>query len=319
MSHEIRTPMNGIIGIIGMLTLAENKLEANSPAMQYITKADELSDHLIALINDILDMSRIEVGKVELEQGVFSLRALGNRLYDMFAKNLDSRGIRYEVNFEGVTVDYVCGDELRISQVIINFLSNAVKFTSEGEIIVTFRQMMLQNGVADFMIRVHDTGIGMEPEFINRIFRPFEQETIETSRLYGGTGLGMAITDQLVKLMGGEIVVESQPQKGSDFSVFLHLPIAEKPAALPAEQQQSIPPFRQRTNARRQSGANYCKWCIQRQYLCTCLSGEADRRKGEGAAGQHAARTRAFRITELYADRGFRSQTIRIDGCGGLG
>ena len=124
---------------------------------------------------------------------------------------------------------------------IINFLSNAVKFTSEGEIIVTFRQMMLQNGVADFMIRVHDTGIGMEPEFINRIFRPFEQETIETSRLYGGTGLGMAITDQLVKLMGGEIVVESQPQKGSDFSVFLHLPIAEKPAALPAEQQQSKP------------------------------------------------------------------------------
>ena len=147
MSHEIRTPMNGIIG---MLTLAENKLEVNSPAMQYLTKADELSDHLIALINDILDMSRIEVGKVELEQGVFSLRALGNRLYDMFAKNLDSRGIRYEVNFEGVTVDYVCGDELRISQVIINFLSNAVKFTSEGEIIVTFRQMMLQNGVADW-------------------------------------------------------------------------------------------------------------------------------------------------------------------------
>ena len=89
MSHEIRTPMNGIIG---MLTLAENKLEANSPAMQYLTKADELSDHLIALINDILDMSRIEVGKVELEQGVFSLRVLGNRLYDMFAKNLDSRG-----------------------------------------------------------------------------------------------------------------------------------------------------------------------------------------------------------------------------------
>ena len=232
MSHEIRTPMNGIIG---MLTLAENKLEADSPVMQYLTKADELSDHLLALINDILDMSRIEVGKVELEQSVFSLRALGDRLYDMFAKNLDSRGIRYAVNFEGVTVDYVCGDELRISQVIINFLSNAVKFTSEGEIIVTFRQMMLKNGVADLMIRVHDTGIGMEPEFINRIFRPFEQETIETSRRYGGTGLGMAITDQLVKLMGGEIVVESQPEKGSDFSVFLHLPIAERPADAPAE------------------------------------------------------------------------------------
>ena len=232
MSHEIRTPMNGIIG---MLTLAENHLEANAPAMQYLTKADELSDHMLALINDILDMSRIEAGKVELENKVFSLRELGDRLYDMFAKNLDSRGIRYEVNFDGVAVDYVLGDELRISQIIINFLSNAVKFTSEGEIIVTFRQMMLRNGVADMMIRVHDTGIGMQPAFISRIFRPFEQETVGTSRKYGGTGLGMAITDQLVKLMGGEIVVESQPGRGSDFSVYLHLPVAEKPAEPAAE------------------------------------------------------------------------------------
>lgn len=121
------------------------------------------------------------------------------------------------------------GDELRISQVIINFLSNAVKFTSKGEITVTFRQMMLHDGVADMMIRVHDTGIGMDPKFINRIFRPFEQESVDTSRKYGGTGLGMAITDQLVRLMGGEIVVESVPGQGSDFSVFLHLPIAEAP------------------------------------------------------------------------------------------
>ena len=232
MSHEIRTPMNGIIG---MLTLAENHLEPNAPAMQYLTKADELSDHMLALLNDILDMSRIEAGKVELENKVFSLRELADRLYDMFAKNLDSRGIRYEVNFDGVTVDCVLGDELRISQIIINFLSNTVKFTNEGEIIVTFRQMMLRNGVADMMIRVHDTGIGMEPAFISRIFRPFEQETVETSRKYGGTGLGMAITDQLVKLMGGDIVVESQPGRGSDFSVYLHLPVAEKPAEPAAE------------------------------------------------------------------------------------
>ena len=232
MSHEIRTPMNGIIG---MLTLAENHLEPNAPAMQYLTKANELSAHMLALINDILDMSRIEAGKVELENKVFSLRELGDRLYDMFAKNLDSRGIRYEVSFDGVTVDYVLGDELRISQIIINFLSNAVKFTSEGEITVTFRQMMLRNGVADMMIRVHDTGIGMEPAFISRIFRPFEQETVETSRKYGGTGLGMAITDQLVKLMGGDIVVESQPGRGSDFSVYLHLPVAEKPVEPAAE------------------------------------------------------------------------------------
>ena len=231
MSHEIRTPMNGIMG---MLTLAQEKMDASHPAAQYLTRVDELSGHLLSLINDILDMSRIEAGKVELEEKAFSLRSLENKLYDMFAKNLESRGINYEVNFEDMTIDYVIGDELRISQIIINFLSNAVKFTQEGEIIVTFRQMFLQDGNADLMIRVHDTGIGMDPEFINRIFRPFEQEGADTIRKYGGTGLGMAITDQLVKLMNGEIVVKSTPGEGSDFSVFLHLPVAEGP--VPAEQ-----------------------------------------------------------------------------------
>ena len=226
MSHEIRTPMNGIIG---MLTLAEGKLEKDNPAMQYLEKVDELSDHLLSLINDILDMSRIEAGRVQLESKPFSLRQLADRLYDMFAKNLEARGVHYEVRFEDMTVDYVIGDELRISQAIINFLSNAVKFTSEGEIIVTFRQMMRSAGHVDLMVRVHDTGIGMAPEFINRIFRPFEQESIVTTKRYGGTGLGMAITDHIVRLMGGEIVVESEPGKGSDFSVYLHLPEAEAP------------------------------------------------------------------------------------------
>ena len=102
----------------------------------------------------------------------------------MFAKNLEQRNIEYTVEFEDVTVDYVIGDELRISQVIINFLSNAVKFTEKGEIRVTLRQMALAGGTADIMIRVRDTGIGMSPEFINRIFRPFEQESI----LYCNTG-----------------------------------------------------------------------------------------------------------------------------------
>ena len=225
MSHEIRTPMNGIIG---MLTLAEGRMDKDDPAMQYLERADELSEHLLSLINDILDMSRIEAGKVELENQPFSLRQLGDKLYDMFAKELDARGIRYAVDFEEVTVDYVIGDELRISQVIINFLSNAVKFTKEGEITVTFRQMLKRDGMVDLMICVHDTGIGMKSEFVNRIFRPFEQEGIETAKKYGGTGLGMAITDQLVRLMGGEIIVKSAPEKGSDFTVFLHLPETEK-------------------------------------------------------------------------------------------
>ena len=100
-----------------------------------------------------------------------------------------------------------------------------MKFTSQGEIIVTFRQMMLRDGKVDLMVRVHDTGIGMKAEFISRIFRLFEQEDTSTTRRFGGTGLGMAISDQLVKLMGGQIVVESLPESGSDFTVFLSLPV----------------------------------------------------------------------------------------------
>ncbi len=237
MSHEIRTPMNGIIG---MLTLAEGKMEKTHPAYQYLERADELSDHLLSLINDILNMSRIEAGKVELENQPFSLRRLGDKLYDMFEKELDVKGIHYAVEFEEVTADYVIGDELRISQIIINFLSNAVKFTKEGEITVTFRQMLKRDGMIDMMVCVHDTGIGMSSEFLNRIFRPFEQEGIETAKEYGGTGLGMAITDQLVRLMGGEIVVKSTPGKGSDFTIFLHLPEAEKPAEVVMDDSERI-------------------------------------------------------------------------------
>lgn len=228
MSHEIRTPMNGVTG---MLTLAEGKLPPNHPATQYLDKANELSNHLLTLINDILDMSRIEAGKIELEDQPFSLFNFATKLYDMFGKTLESKGVRYEVDRSNLSINWVIGDELRVSQVVINFLSNAVKFTSEGEVTVTFRQMALKNGILELMIRVHDTGIGMKPEFISHIFRPFEQEDASTTRRFGGTGLGMAISDQLVKLMGGQIVVESVPGKGSDFSVFLSFPVAEPPKA----------------------------------------------------------------------------------------
>lgn len=225
MSHEIRTPLNGIMG---MLSLAKKEIEPNNAAMDYLGKADELAQHLLSVINDILDMSRIEAGKVELEEKPFSLRKLGNRLYSMFAKNVEAKGVRFDIVYEQMSVDYVIGDELRLSQVIINFLSNAVKFTSEGEIIVTFRQMMFVNNGVDLMIRVHDTGVGMSSEFIHKIFRPFEQENDSIQKKYGGTGLGMAITDRIVKLMNGEIVVESKEGMGSDFSVYIHLPLAQE-------------------------------------------------------------------------------------------
>lgn len=226
MSHEIRTPMNGIIG---MLTLMKGKIPADHAAMQYVEKAEELSDHMLSLINDILDMSRIEAGKVELENAPFSLRAFGKTLDDMFARQMEKKGVAFAVRYEELTADWVLGDSLRLNQVVINFISNAMKFTSEGSVTVTFRQMLLQGGKLDLMIRVKDTGVGMKPEFLERIFKPFEQEDASTTRRFGGTGLGMAISDQMVRLMGGQIVVESQPDVGSEFTVFLSLPVASAP------------------------------------------------------------------------------------------
>ena len=217
MSHEIRTPMNGIIG---MLTLAHS-------AENYIIKAEQLSKYLLSVINDILDMSRIEAGKIELESKPFELAALAEKLRNMFQKNVEAKGVAFYVEMKDVDVKYIVGDELRISQILVNFLSNAQKFTEKGEIRVTFRQLQKENGKVSLMFRVHDTGKGMDAKFISRIFKPFEQESQDITKQYGGSGLGMSITDRLVHLMGGEIVIDSMLGKGSDFSIYLTLPIAE--------------------------------------------------------------------------------------------
>lgn len=223
MSHEIRTPMNGIIG---MLTLAHGQLRGHS-AENYIIKAEQLSKYLLSVINDILDMSRIEAGKIELESKPFELAALAEKLRNMFQKNVEAKGVAFYVEMKDVDVKYMVGDELRISQILVNFLSNAQKFTEKGEIRVTFRQLQKENGKVSLMFRVHDTGKGMDAKFISRIFKPFEQESQDITKQYGGSGLGMSITDRLVHLMGGEIVIDSMLGKGSDFSVYLTLPIAE--------------------------------------------------------------------------------------------
>ena len=223
MSHEIRTPMNGIIG---MLTLAHGQLRGHS-AENYIIKAEQLSKYLLSVINDILDMSRIEAGKIELESKPFELAALAEKLRNMFQKNVEAKGVAFYVEMKDVDVKYIVGDELRISQILVNFLSNAQKFTEKGEIRVTFRQLQKENDKVSLMFRVHDTGKGMDAKFISRIFKPFEQESQDITKQYGGSGLGMSITDRLVHLMGGEIVIDSMLGKGSDFSVYLTLPIAE--------------------------------------------------------------------------------------------
>ena len=225
MSHEIRTPINGIIG---MLSLAHKQVKKDSTVDDYLNKAENLSAHLIALVNDILDMSRIEAGKIELENKTFDIRELADKLSNMFKENIEAKGVRFDIELLDFEDYYLLGDEFRLSQVIVNFLSNASKFTSEGEITVTFRQMLKENGMVDLLIRVHDTGIGMQPEFVSRIFRPFEQESTDIAKTYGGTGLGMAISDQIIRLMGGEIVIDSMPGRGSDFTVYLNLPASDE-------------------------------------------------------------------------------------------
>lgn len=225
MSHEIRTPMNGILG---MLSLAKLNISDTDLIMTYLDKADNLSQFMLSLINDILDMSKIESGKVVLEHEKFDFIEIFDKLHGMFAGTMEQKGIKFEMKREDMDIRYVLGDSLRLIQVLTNFLSNASKYTFKGGTVsILFRQMNKVDGKVHMLFRVKDTGKGMDPAFLSRIFKPFEQESASTTRNFGGTGLGMAIADNLVKLMGGHIVVDTALGKGSEFSVYLPFDIAE--------------------------------------------------------------------------------------------
>lgn len=225
MSHEIRTPMNGIIG---MLSLARVYVKDPEQTEYYLNRAESLSQFLLTLINDILDMSRIESGKMELEEVPFDLFKVAEKLDSMFRSTTEAKSLKWEIQMQDFDVSRVVGDELRLTQVIINFISNAVKFTpAGGTVSVTFRQMHKMENKMHLMIRVRDTGKGIKADFISRIFRPFEQEDASTAHHYGGSGLGMAIADNIIKLMDGQIIVESEEGKGTEFVVYISLPIAE--------------------------------------------------------------------------------------------
>ena len=225
MSHEIRTPLNGMLGMIGLTKMNLDKPET---AREYLNKSEELSNLLLSVINDILDMSRIESGKTELEAVAFDIRGLGEKLNNMFQATLEDKGIHFRLEMEEIQEPFVVGDQLRISQVLTNFLSNSSKFTPQGgDVVLTIKQMDVVEDKVSWMFRVKDTGKGMSPSFLHRIFKPFEQEDSGITRKYGGSGLGMAIADNLVKLMGGQILVESELEKGTTFTVFLKLPKAD--------------------------------------------------------------------------------------------
>lgn len=225
MSHEIRTPMNGILGL---LELAKMEIDNPDVLREYLDKTQNLSHFLLHLINDILDLTRIESGKIVLQQESFDLIAMANKLRAMFLKVIEEKQLHFELRVEGFDVRRVIGDEMRLSQVVINFLSNAVKFTEPGgNVILTFRQMEKIDNKLRLMIQVRDDGKGIEPEFLSHIFRPFEQESSMIAKKYGGSGLGMSIADNIIRLMGGQIVIDSELGKGSDFTVFLSLPVAQ--------------------------------------------------------------------------------------------
>ncbi|WP_418668495.1 ATP-binding protein [Allofournierella sp.] len=217
MSHEIRTPMNAIIG---MTTLARQHTEDKAAMEGYLGKIDQSSQYLLGLINDVLDMSKIESGKMELAAVDFSLEQLLQEIGDLIAPQMEEKGIAYRTEVR-VQSPWVYGDQLRLKQVLVNLLSNALKFTPQGgEVLLTVRQQE-QNKV---FFSVKDSGIGVSPEDAGRIFRSFEQAGPGIARQYGGTGLGLAISSRLVRMMGGEIRLESEVGKGSDFYFAATLP-----------------------------------------------------------------------------------------------
>ncbi|MGI6070007.1 MAG: response regulator [Blautia sp.] len=226
MSHEIRTPMNAIIG---MSAIAAQSIGDDERVADCISKIGISSRFLLSLINDILDMSRIESGKMLLKKEKIPTVDFLREVNSICYTQAYSKGVEYECIIDSVLDDYYIGDAMKLQQVLINILSNAIKFTGEGGK-VTFSVGLHQKTKNDAVLRfiVNDTGIGMSEEFLPRIFEPFSQESTGTTALYGGTGLGLAISKNIVDLMDGKIVVRSIKDIGTEFTVDVKLGLSEE-------------------------------------------------------------------------------------------
>ncbi len=219
MSHEIRTPMNAIIG---MATIAGAHLDDRSRLEDCLTKIAFSSRHLLSLINDVLDMSKIDAGKLTVHHDLFQIQQLTDSVISVVYSQAKAQENIFTCDVSGVKQDSFIGDYLRVNQVLLNLLSNAVKFTPKGgSIQLRIRQMENRNSKTFLQFVVSDTGIGMSEEFMKRIYLPFEQADTQISQKYGGTGLGMAVTYNLVDLLGGNIHVESKLGEGTTFTVEL--------------------------------------------------------------------------------------------------
>ena len=224
MSHDIRTPMNAVIGFT---TLAVSNIDNKEKVRDYLGKILSSSNHLLSLINDVLDMSRIESGKIHLEETEVSLSDMLHDLKTIISGHIYAKQLELYMDALDVTDEDVYCDKTRLNQVLLNLLSNAIKFTpAGGTVSVRLKQYPgLQRGSELYEIRVKDSGIGMSQEFIQRIFSPFERERTSTVSRTQGTGLGMAITKNIVDMMGGTIEVRTEQGKGTEFIVRLPLRI----------------------------------------------------------------------------------------------
>lgn len=229
MSHEIRTPMNGILG---MTAIAKMSMGNDEKVEDCLDKIELSSGYLLALLNDILDMSRIESGKIELCRERFELGRLLEQVEVMFRLKAEEAGLLFQVKADRLPASAVIGDGLRIRQVIVNIVSNAIKFTPSGGRVTLELKEEMEEELVNLEFVVEDTGIGISDEFLHRLFAPFEQAHANTAVQYGGTGLGLAISYQFIKMMGGDIEVASKLNQGSRFTVRLSLPyVCEESAA----------------------------------------------------------------------------------------
>jgi len=221
MSHEIRTPMNAIIGL-NSLAMRNEALPAET--REYLVKIGESAHHLLGLINDILDMSRIESGRLVIRKEEFSFRNMLEQINTMVMSQCEEKGLHYECKMIGGVSDYYIGDDMKLKQVLINILSNAIKFTdAPGDVTLTVERTADFGDHSTIKFSIRDTGIGMDQEFIPKIFDTFTQEDSGRSSKYGSTGLGMAITKSIVELMNGTISVESEKGVGTEFTVIISL------------------------------------------------------------------------------------------------
>lgn len=223
MSHEIRTPMNGIIGFLDLL----QRTEVSSDQQDYIKEAKRASDMLLYLINDILDFSKVEAGKLDIENINFNIRNAVESTVSIFIPKTIEKHIKFSTTINENVPEDVIGDPGRLRQILNNLLSNAVKFTEKGEIIVKVDFVENIDEKALIRFEVKDTGIGIDEENINKLFKPFSQTDASTTRRFGGTGLGLAISKELVSLMNGNIDLQSKLGVGSTFSFTILLEVSK--------------------------------------------------------------------------------------------